>query len=104
MKKASTKVKPKSKKIGRPVEIAAVNFVGLKLPTALLDEINAFAKAHGMTRPGVKPRSFALVVATVVTVTMFGKSSIGLARLTFPDTARRSMPEGRSRSRYRRRG
>jgi hypothetical protein len=50
MTKASTKVKPKSKKIGRPVEIAAVNFVGVKLPTALLDAIDAWAKAKEMTR------------------------------------------------------
>lgn len=44
------KVKPKSKKIGRPVEIAAVNFVGVKLPTALLEELDAWAKSSNVSR------------------------------------------------------
>jgi hypothetical protein len=50
MTKTSTKVKPKSKKIGRPVEIAAVNFVGIKLPTALLEAIDAWAAANKTSR------------------------------------------------------
>jgi Ribbon-helix-helix protein, copG family len=50
MTKTSTKVKPKSKKIGRPVEIAAVNFVGVKLPTALLEAIDAWASDHKASR------------------------------------------------------
>ena len=31
-----------AKKIGRPVEIATVNFVGVKLPTALLEAIDLY--------------------------------------------------------------
>jgi|GraSoi2013_100cm_1033763.scaffolds.fasta_scaffold723933_1 hypothetical protein len=50
MTKASTKVKPKSKKIGRPVTIAAEHFVGLKLPTALLEAIDAWATDHKASR------------------------------------------------------
>jgi hypothetical protein len=47
---ASTKVKPKSKKIGRPVTIGAEKFVGVKLPTALLKAIDAWAKANATSR------------------------------------------------------
>ena len=50
MKKASTKVKPKLKKIGRPVTIAAENFVGVKLPTALLEAIDAWATDNKASR------------------------------------------------------
>jgi hypothetical protein len=47
---ARTKVKPKSKKIGRPVTIGAEKFVGVKLPTALLKAIDAWAKANATSR------------------------------------------------------
>jgi hypothetical protein len=49
MKKKNRAMTPK-KKPGRPVTIAAENFVGVKLPTALLEEIDAYASAHKVSR------------------------------------------------------
>jgi hypothetical protein len=45
MAKASNIVKPKSPR-GRPVDIGATAFVGLKVPPALLDRVKAWAKRH----------------------------------------------------------
>jgi metal-responsive CopG/Arc/MetJ family transcriptional regulator len=49
MTKSSTNVKPK-KKIGRPVEIGAYEFIGLRVPAALVEAIDGWAKAQNVKR------------------------------------------------------
>jgi metal-responsive CopG/Arc/MetJ family transcriptional regulator len=49
MTKSSTNVKPK-KKLGRPVEIGADQFIGLRIPGALVKAIDAWAKEQNVKR------------------------------------------------------
>jgi hypothetical protein len=49
MTKSSTNVKPK-KKIGRPVVIGADEFIGLRIPSALVQAIDAWAQQHNVKR------------------------------------------------------
>jgi hypothetical protein len=50
MTKSKTIVKRKSKKMGRPPTVRGENFVGVRLPTELLNVVDGWAKASKMTR------------------------------------------------------
>jgi hypothetical protein len=50
MAKSKTIVKQKPKKMGRPATIRGENFVGVRLPTELLDAVDSWGVANGVPR------------------------------------------------------
>jgi hypothetical protein len=67
MAKRKTNVKPKAKKMGRPVTIGAEAFVGLRIPARLVEGIDAWA-AQQDDKP---PRSEA--IRRMVEIVLKGK-------------------------------
>ena len=64
---AKDKTIVKQKKMGRPVTVGGDEFVGLRLPSALLDVIDAYAEANGLKRSEAIRHLIELGVANTAT-------------------------------------